>query len=367
MNNGQQRKEAGKKQQKENTQKRKKRAKLVFIIAELFVLAILAVILYGVSKLNKINRPGNEIMDQVEVNDDIKQEVLEVTENFRTIAVFGLDNRSNGNFDSGNSDVIIIVAINNETHEVKMCSVYRDTYLDIGDGKFRKCNAAFAKGGPQAAISMLNKNLDLNITDYVTVDFNAVVECIDLLGGIELTITDAEAHYMIGYVEGLNEQTGNTSEVPETGGTYILDGVQATAYARIRQTEGSDYKRTERQRTIIAKMLDKVQQSDLKTVNLIIDAMFEDIETSFSNAELISLAAKIFDYELAGSAGFPFSKNSIELGSKGSVVAPCTLESNVMELHKFLYNNDEYVPSATVKANSEKIESDTGFSESDGF
>lgn len=341
--------------------RKKQKTKIILVIVELLILVVLAVILYGVSKLNRIDRSEPNLMNQVEVNDDIKQEVLEVTEGFRTIALFGLDNRTNRNLSSGNSDVIIIVTINNETQEVKMCSVYRDTYLDTGGGKFRKCNAAFAKGGPQAAISMLNKNLDLNISDYVTVDFNAVVECIDLLGGVELTITDEEAHYMIGYVKELNELTGNKSEVPESGGTYVLDGVQATAYARIRYTAGNDYKRAERQRTVIAKMVEKVQQSDLKTLNSMIDVMFDDIETSFSNKDLLALAAKIFDYELSGSAGFPFVKKEVELGSKGQIVAPDTLEENVKELHKFLYNNEEYVPSSTVRANSMKIESDIGY------
>jgi len=339
---------------------RKQKSKILLVVVELIVLVVLAIALYGISKLNRIDRPDSGMMDDVEVNDDIEQEVLEATEGFRTIAVFGLDNRSNGNFSSGNSDVIIIVTIDNETQEVKMCSVYRDTYLDIGGGKFRKCNAAFSKGGAQAAISMLNKNLDLNITDYVTVDFNAVVECIDLLGGVELTITDDEAHYMIGYVKELNELTGNKSEVPEAGGTYLLDGVQATAYARIRYTAGNDYKRAERQRTVIAKMMEKVQQSDLKTLNSMIDVMFDDIETSFTNKDLIDLAAKIFDYELSGSVGFPFAKKEMELGSKGQVVVPDTLESNVTELHKFLYNNEEYLPSSTVKANSIKIQGGTG-------
>lgn len=340
--------------------KKKQKAKIILVSVEFLVLGVLAVILYGISKLNRIERPENDLMNQVEVNGDMQQEVLEVTEGFRTIALFGLDNRSNGTLSSGNSDVIIIVSIDNETQEVKMCSVYRDTYLDTGGGKFRKCNAAFAKGGPQAAISMLNKNLDLNISDYMTVDFNAVVECIDLLGGVELTITDEEAHYMIGYVKELNELTGNKSEVSKTGGTYVLDGVQATAYARIRYTAGSDYKRTERQRTVIAKMVEKVQQSDLKTLNSMIDIMFDDIETSFSNQDLLALAAKIFEYELSGSAGFPFVKKEVELGSKGQIVAPDTLEENVKELHKFLYNNEEYLPSPTVQANSMKIQKDIG-------
>lgn len=346
--------------------KRKQRNKIILIVVELVVLAVLAVALYGISKLEKINR--TEVApEDIEVNEDIQSETVEVMNNFETIAVFGLDNRSNGNLTSGNSDVIIVATIDNETKEVKMCSVYRDTYLDVGGGKFRKSNSAFSSGGPQAAISMLNKNLDLNITDYVTVDFNAVVNCIDLLGGIEMTITDEEAHFMIGYMEEINKLTDHNSKVPETGGTYTLDGVQATAYARIRYTAGDDYKRTERQRDVIIAMAEKAQKADLKTINAIIDEVFGDIETSYSNADLISLAAQIFEYEITGSAGFPFSKNTVTLGSKGSVVAPCTLETNVIELHKFLYGNEAYQPSSTVRANSMKIESDTGFGPNDGY
>lgn len=350
-----------------STKKNKQRNKIILIVVELVVLVILAVALYGISKLNKIERDEDFVKEDIEVNEDIQSETVEVMDNFETIAVFGLDNRSNGKLEKGNSDVIIVVTIANDTKEVKMCSIYRDTYLDVGGGKFRKSNSAFSAGGAQSAISMLNKNLDLNITDYVTVDFNAVVECIDLLGGVELTITDEEAHLMTGYMEEINKLTNHTSKVPTSGGTYTLDGVQATAYARIRYTAGDDYKRTERQRDVIVAMAKKAQKSDLLTINKIINAVFGDIATSFSNAELIALAAQVFEYEITGSAGFPFTKNTITLGSKGNVVAPCTLESNVIELHKFLYDNDAYVPSSTVKANSMKIESDTGFGEKDGY
>ena len=352
---------------KKSTKKSKQRNKIILIVVELIVLAVLAVALYGISKLEKIERPDDFVKEDVEVNEDIQSETVEVMSNFKTMAVFGLDNRSNGKLTSGNSDVIIIVTIDNDTKEVKMCSVYRDTYLDIGGGKFRKANSAFSSGGAQAAISMLNKNLDLNITEYVTVDFNAVVECVDELGGIELTITDEEAHLMTGYMEEINKLTGHNSKVPSKGGTYTLDGVQATAYARIRYTAGDDYKRTQRQRDVITAMANKAKKADLATINNVIDKLFDDISTNFTNADLIALAAQVFDYEITGSVGFPFLKNTITLGSKGSVVAPCTLETNVIELHKFLYGNEDYEPSSTVRANSMKIESDTGYGPDDGF
>ena len=256
-----------------------------------------------------------------------------------------------------------------DTKEVKLCSVFRDSYLDTGDGSFKKCNAAYAKGGPEAAINMLNKNLDLSITDYVTVDFNAVVECVDLLGGITLDeVTDEEAVLMQGYMDEINKLTKNNSKYLSGGGTNVtLDGVQACAYARIRYTKGDDYKRAERQRTVLAAMVAKAQKSDLVTINKLIDAVFGDIQTSFSNADLVALAAQVFNYKLGETSGFPFNHGSTTLGSKGSVVVPCTLESNVIELHQFLFGDEEYTPSDTVLANSKKIINDTGMNEGSGY
>ncbi len=149
-----------------------------FFIMEIVLLLILAVVLFFVSKLSKIEKTKLD-MDKIEVNEDISQESQKIMKGYQTIAMFGLDNRSNGNLSQGRSDVIMLANINNDTKEVKLVSVYRDTYLDTGDGIFQKCNAAYAKGGPEQAISMLNVNLDLNITDYVTVDFNSIIECVD--------------------------------------------------------------------------------------------------------------------------------------------------------------------------------------------
>lgn len=359
-------------QQRKNTQakrkgsakKRKQRNKIILIVVELVVLAILAVVLYGVSKLDQIDR--TEITpDNVEVNEDLGSETIEVMDKYRTIVVFGLNSIENKSLSRGNSDVMMLVTINNETQEVKMCSVYRDTYLDIGNGKFRKCNSAYSKGGPEQAISMLNKSLDLNITDYVTVNFDSVIECVDLLGGIELTFTDEEAVHVGNYMKGLNEATGRDSELPDGAGTYKADGVMATAYARVRYTSGGDFERTERQREVIEKLVVKAQKSDLKTINKIIDQVFGDIQTSFTNAELISLAAEIFNYKIGDSGGFPFDKNTKIMGNVGDVVVPCSLESNVVQLHRFLYENDKYEPSMTVKSYSAKITELTEYDEDD--
>ena len=367
-NNGEIRKRPLTKRQKAIMRKRRIQRRVILLIIELLVLLILAVILFAVSKLGKIKR--EEVpLENIEVNDGLSEETQEIMSQYTTIALFGLDNRSNGNLSTGRSDVIMIANINNDTKEVKLCSVFRDSYLDIGNGSFRKCNAAYSNGGPEAAINMLNKNLDLSITDYVTVDFNAVVECVDLLGGITLDeVTDEEAVLMQGYMDEINKLTKHNSKYLSGGGTNVkLDGVQACAYSRIRYTAGDDYKRAERQRTVLAAMVEKAKKSDIVTISKLIDEVFGDIQTSFSNKDLVALASQIFNYKLGESSGFPFNKNSTTIGSKGSVVVPCTLESNVIELHQFLYDDQEYTPSDTVVANSKKIINDTGMNEGSGY
>ncbi|MGN0349742.1 MAG: LCP family protein [Roseburia sp.] len=355
------------KKQRAAIRKKKRQQKIIVLVIEILILLLLAVVFFFVLKLSKIQKDSNFNEGNIEVNEGISSESKEIMSNYKSIALFGLDNRSNGNLSSGRSDVIMVATINNETHEIKLASVYRDTYLDTGNGKYRKCNAAYSDGGPEQAINMLNTNLDLDITDYVTVDFNAVVECVDLLGGVEVTITDDEAVLMRGYMDEISKLTKKESQYLPGAGTYNMDGVQACSYARIRYTAGDDYKRAERQRIVIAAMVQKAQKSDLKTVNKLIDAVFSDIKTSFSNTDLIALAAQIFNYKLGETSGFPFEKNSITLGSKGSVVVPCDLESNVIQLHQFLYNDMQYTPTDRVKENSFKIISDTGFRQGDGF
>lgn len=344
---------------------KKAKKKIALLVAEILLLLILAIVFFILTKLSKIQK--NDLnLENVTINEDLSDETMDLMSDYQTIALFGLDNRNNNSLSKGRSDVIMLANINRKTHEVSLVSVYRDTYLDTGNGIYEKCNAAYARGGPEQALSMLNSNLDLAVTDYVTVDFNAIVECIDLLGGVEMTITDDEATLMLGYIRELNELTGNSSKCPTSGGTYTLDGVQATAFARIRFGGGDDYKRTERQRAIIAAMVDKAQQSDLKTLNNLIDQIFGDIQTSFSNAELITLAADIFKYNLGDTTGFPFEKITHRYQKEGDVVIPCDLTSNVTRLHEFLFGASDYVPSETVQENSNDIINKTGFRQGDG-
>ena len=211
---------------------------------------------------------------------------------------------------------------------------------------------------------MLNKNLDLNIEDYVTVDFKAMADAVDLLGGIEVDVTEAEAEELNHYVDETAMVAGKNAEHIEAG-LQTLDGVQAVTYARIRKNVGGDYGRTERQRLVIQKMAEKAKKMDLTTLNNMIDEIFPQVSTSFTMKELFSLATGALQYELGETSGFAFEYTDGSMEGVGSIVAPLGLKENVEELHGFLYPKQEYVVSDTVVEISQQIESTTGYTRED--
>ncbi|MCI5620569.1 MAG: LCP family protein [Lachnospiraceae bacterium] len=344
---------------KKLTKKQRGKRKLVLFIVEILVLLLLAGVLFVVSKLNSMNEGE---LDETDLEINIDEETQEMLKGYTNIALFGLDNRSSGNYDTGNSDAIMIASINNDTKEVRIVSVFRDSYLAVDDkDSLRKVNYAYAHGGPQEAVKALNKNLDLNITEYVAVDFQALAMTINKLGGIELTITDAEANneYTRAYIDEMNEKFGAGASYLPSGENVHVDGWQATAYARLRAI-GDDYGRTERQRTVITKMVEKAKQADLATLTGIINEMTDYIGTSLSASEIIGLAASMQDYELVDTQGWPFKLTTGTTSGGASVVIPTDLETNVILLHEYLFGTDGYEPSDVVSTLSQRISADTG-------
>ena len=187
----------------------------------------------------------------------------------------------------------------------------------------------------------------------------------DALGGVEIELTNEEAAVMNGqtghenYIQENMKVTGKSSSYV-SGGLQTLDGIQATAYCRVRYTAGDDFKRTERQRTVISKMVEKAKKSDLATINKIIDDVFDDIETSLTSMEIIGLASNLMEYELTGTQGFPFELATGTYGSKGDLVVAADLETNVQQLHEYLFGTKDYQPSNTLVNISDKIRTETG-------
>lgn len=349
-----------KKRMSKKAKRRKKRR--IILAVEIVILLIVVIMLYAWSKLGKID--FNDIGETEKNALDKKTEKM--LSGYQNIALFGLDNRDNGNLEKGRSDTIMVASINNDTKEVHLVSVYRDTMLDIdGEGTYRKCNAAY-NDGPANAINMLNRNLDLDIEDYVTCDFTALADVVDAIGGVEIDV-DSEEQFWINeyYMRETQEFTGRKTSKVETG-LVNLDGVQAVCYCRIRYTAGGDFGRASRQREVLSKIIEKAKQADAGTINKLIDAVFPKISTSFTASELVGLAGAYKDYTLADTSGFPFDKCTGDFGS-GSVDVPCTLESNVRKLYQILYNETDYEPSEKVQEISEAIVKRTGKDEDDAL
>ncbi len=342
--------------------RKSKRNKIILFVCELIVLVVLLVGLNVYSKMGKVESTGE--IEEKEVEIELDSETAEVLKGYTNIALFGLDNRETGRYDGGNSDCIMIASINNDTKQVKLVSVYRDTFLNVKEDTYNKINSAYSYGGPKGAIAALNKNLNLDIVNYISVDFGALVEAVDLLDGVELTLTDQEVQIMNdNYIDEINQVTGHNSSKLSSGGTYTVDGVQALAYCRIRYTAGDDFKRTERQRNVLAKMIEKAKGSSIATVSSLIDTMFDEVSTSYTSGGLLELASNVMDYELADTHGWPFELCTGDYGSKGSLVVPTDLETNVKELHEYLFDEKNNV-SNTVSAISDYIVNYTGCSTS---
>lgn len=343
---------------KKMAKRKRQKMKVIGLAVMLVLIIVLSVVAFAMSKWGKMDRIKLG-KDDIETN-ELSKETIKNMEGYTTLALFGLDNRSNGNFERGNSDTIIIASISNKTGEIKMLSVYRDTYLDLTDGTFNKANSAYNKGGPKQAVNMLNKNLDLHITDYVSVDFNALVDVIDMLGGIELEITEEEAVYINGYIDEIVSVTGKSSN-HISAGTQLVDGTQATAYARIRYTTGWDYKRTERQRIVLGKIFEKVKQADLGTLNDMLDAVLPEVSTSLSLSEMMGMMKNVGKYNMGENAGFPFEKESADVGNVSYAVVAVDFLNNVKQLHEFLFDGENYTPSANVQQLSETMRNQTGY------
>ncbi len=339
----------------------KKKKRMMIFGIEIAVILILVLGFWVVSKLDKIQKPKVE-QDQIEVNESLQESTMETMKGYTTVALFGLDTREAGQLGSGNrSDTIIIASINNDTKEVKLVSVYRDTYLNLTNGKYNKCNSAYSSGGPAQAISMLNTNLDLDIEYYVSVDFAALTKTVDLLGGIDIDVDDAEIEHLNNYIVETSKVTGIQTQPLTSTGLQTLDGVQATSYCRIRYTAGDDFERTERQREVIMQLVSKAKKMDISKVNDIIDAVFPLIATNYTNDELVAMAPQLLTYDIVDTTGFPFDKANATVKGKGSCVVPVNLEENVKQLHEYLFGNADYQPSNEVTEISSKINSETGY------
>lgn len=333
------------------------------LIAEICMLVAAVVILYVVvTATDEVERRPID-KGRIIINKEVKQtqkkkkEEQKVSKGYHNIALFGVDARDGQLGRGTRSDTIIIASINLDTQEIKLVSVFRDTYLNLSNDSYNKCNAAYAQGGPEQAISMLNMNLDLDITDYVTVGFGGLIDSIDALGGIEMEIQDAEISHLNNYQLTMAEELGVDYTPVEHSGKQLLNGMQATAYCRIRYTKGDDFRRAKRQRDVLTAMVEKAKEASVSSLKEMVTAILPEVETSLGVNDIVSVLGTVAGYNVVASDGFPFEDGRVgaTVGSKGSCVIPVDLTDNVTALHELLYPGTEYQPSQQVHSISLEI------------
>ena len=358
-----------KKAKKEKAKKSKNKV-LTFLKIFAVVVLILTLLVGGIFLGGYLYIKGTlGTMQHVDINEDeieVNEGVDEALEGYRTIALFGVDSRESEIEKGTRSDCIMLAIIDQKTKAVKLVSIYRDTFLKISGKDLDKVNHAYAYGGPQLAISTLNTNLDLNITEFATVNFDSLVDIVDAVGGIKMEITNAEitAGKYNDYIDKTGAIVGKKSSHITKAGTYTLDGVQATAYSRLRYTSGGDYKRTERMRDVLMGIVEKAKKMSIGNLNSLAKKVLPEIYTNISPDEIIGLLPQVATYSVKESIGWPYeTKGSQSIPGRGNTWygIPVTLESNIKRLHKEVFEQDDYQVSNTLKTISNTIINKSGY------
>ena len=334
-------------------QENKKSPLKIFLI----ILLILAILATGVvawaywyvnSKLDKITEAPAFNAD-VESFADYDLSCVDV-DGFINILVLGVDVRESEDSTEWRSDAIMIASIKEETGEVYLTSLYRDTLLYMPDqGFYDKINHAFTYGGVKEAMKSVNQALDLNIQNYVVINIKGAVEVIDAMDGLDINVEEYEIEELNDY----NEETwyyicqrGGACNYVTKPGLQHLDGSQAVTYGRIRKGVGDDYKRTERMRTVCSKLLEKVKTLSFKEIDNVLNVGLPYVKTNLSNSDIMGLAFKVMDFNLAGSTSFPYNIADGYMGAV-SYVFPVSLASDVVRLHGEFFGQKNYQPSET--------------------
>ena len=351
---------SGKKKSGKKAQAKKQRRRIILFVIEIIILLIAVVVLYAVlagTKSGKVELKEKDII----INETVQEAQETTMKGYRNIALFGVDSTTGALTKNTRSDTIMIASINQDTGECKLVSVYRDTYLNLSNDSYNKCNAAYAKGGPEQAINMLNMNLDMNITDFVTVGFAGLTDTIDALGGVDIDVDESEISHLNNYQLCIAEDLKREYTPVTQTGYQRLDGLQATGYCRIRYTAGDDFKRAERQREVLTAVADQAKKASLPKLTETANSVFEEVYTSLDLSEIVGMLGDVGAYQITETDGFPQESMRVTgtIGSKGSCVIPTSLEDNVKWLHEFLFDASDYEPSETVKKCSEKIYEET--------
>lgn len=338
-----------------------KAIKVISIILIVLIVMALAVVAGGWTYFNNmLGEMKKETIDQNSIG--IAEQTEKDLSEYRNIALLGIDSRADDYGLGNRSDCIIIASINKKTNDVKLFSVYRDTYLQLeekGQTKLDKVTHAYSYGGAQNTLLALNTNLDLNIKEYLTVNFDAVIAAVDAIGGVTINVTSDELKYLNDYIDATAQSSGGSNKKVTSAGKQTLNGVQAVAYSRIRYTAGGDYKRAERMRTVVEAMVSKAKTLGVTKLIDVANKILPRVSTNIEKNEIISLIPNLMKVNFGTSIGWPYETKGITMDRWYGI--PVTLESNVIRLHKELFEDEDYVLPNEIKEISDKIVTKTGY------
>ncbi|MCM1090796.1 MAG: LCP family protein [Butyrivibrio sp.] len=353
------------------------KSKVIIFAIEIFLILIMLAVLfyvmtrdesgpYRAQELNPDDLINEEVLNKNQggENTPVVEPGVMVDTGYMNIALFGVDaTTESGIFKGSNSDSIMIASIDMDTGDIKLVSVYRDTFLNVGTDEYRKCNYAYQAGGAPQAIKMLNMNLDMDITNFITVNYHALIDLVDGLGGIYIDVDNNELKHINNYQITIDKdlKLGGYTPVKETG-YQKLNGLQVAAYCRIRyNVPGGDFGRASNQREVIKAIEEQAKKTDSVTLLSVFNKVIEEVYTSIDNKDLMELVTNIGNYRIVEEGGFPEEtmRTTGNIGAKGDCVVPMDLESNVVWLHQFLFDDEDYAVSGTVKEYSQSIKSKT--------
>ncbi|MCI8646785.1 MAG: LCP family protein [Firmicutes bacterium] len=352
----------GKKQKKKK--KKKKSSKL--LIASVIVVLILVIVLGGVIGAGlTVVHTKLDMVSQVQVNREalgIDARVAKELKNYRNIALLGIDARDMTDDSETRSDAMIIASVDKATNDVRLVSLYRDTYVSLGDNYgLDKMTHAYFYGGATQTLQTINRNLDLNCEEVVVVNWKSVADTVDALGGLDIEIQESEINEMNKYIKDTQKNIGGSKKKIKKAGMQTLNGIQAVTYARIRKDsiEG-DHRRNERMKIVLSAAFDKAKTLSLSRLNQIANEILPGIKTNMSTNQMMEVLLELNTYQITESKNWPYdmtdwTHNNIWYGP------PVTLKRNVVKLHEEFFKQKDYEPTDTVNSISDSISSVTGF------
>lgn len=314
----------------------KKANKIVLVTLTVLVIAIIIVSSYFYNQLNKVKKVK---ISKANSELNIKGNTARQDDEIVNIAFFGVDRRHKD--EASRSDALMIVTLDKKHKKVKISSIMRDSYVNVDGHEMTKITHAYAYGGPILAIKTLNKNFDLNIRDYVTCDFFGFEKIIDSVGGIDINVTPQELKYINGYIEETSKIENASVPAVTKCGLQKLNGRQAVAYTRIRYTDGGDFERTQRERTVLIDVLNKVKKTNPKNISNVVASLLPYTETSMSNVKILKLLASIYSLGIKDIDQKVFPSDGYCSGKMISGVwyLVFDLETTKNQLHKYIFES----------------------------